>query len=72
MIIYLAALTAVNPDLHEAALVDGANKVQRIWHIDLPSILPTIMILLILNIGSFMAVGLKNLFDAESVESGVV
>ncbi|NOU88349.1 ABC transporter permease subunit [Paenibacillus sp. LMG 31460] len=62
MIIYLAALTAVNPDLHEAAVVDGANKVQRIWHIDLPSILPTIMILLILNIGSFMAVGFEKIY----------
>ncbi|CAM4347202.1 ABC transporter permease subunit [Paenibacillus alkaliterrae] len=62
MIIYLAALTAVSLDLHEAAIVDGASKFQRIWHIDLPSILPTIMILLILNIGSFMAVGFEKIY----------
>ncbi|WP_106766653.1 ABC transporter permease [Paenibacillus faecalis] len=62
MIIYLAALTSVSPDLHEAAIVDGANKLDRIWYIDLPSILPTIMILLILNIGSFMAVGFEKMY----------
>ncbi|UVI28288.1 ABC transporter permease [Paenibacillus spongiae] len=62
MIIYLAALTAVSPDLHEAAVVDGASKFQRILHIDLPSLLPTIMILLILNIGSFMAVGFEKIY----------
>nr|WP_246321048.1 ABC transporter permease subunit [Paenibacillus germinis] len=62
MIIYLAALTSVSPDLHEAAIVDGANKYQRIWHIDLPSIMPTIMILLILNIGNFMTVGFEKVY----------
>jgi len=62
MIIYLAALTAVNPDLHEAAVVDGTNKLQRIWHIDIPAIMPTIMILLILNIGNFMAVGFEKIY----------
>ncbi|WP_136603908.1 ABC transporter permease [Paenibacillus dokdonensis] len=62
MIIYLAALTNVSPDLHEAATVDGANKYQRIWHIDLPSIMPTVMILLILNIGNFMNVGFEKVY----------
>ncbi|MCQ6560729.1 ABC transporter permease [Paenibacillus mendelii] len=62
MIIYLAALTAVSQDLHEAAVVDGASKFQRILHIDLPSLMPTIMILLILNIGSFMAVGFEKIY----------
>lgn len=62
MIIYLAALTSVSSDLHEAAIVDGASKLQRIWNIDLPSIMPTIMILLILNIGSFMAVGFEKIY----------
>ncbi len=61
-IIYLAALSGVNPDLHEAAVVDGATKLQRIRHIDLPSIMPTIMILLILNIGSFMSVGFEKVY----------
>lgn len=61
-IIYLAALTSVNPSLHEAAVVDGASKLQRIIYIDFPSILPTIIILLILNIGHFMSVGFEKVY----------
>ncbi|UUZ85259.1 ABC transporter permease subunit [Paenibacillus sp. P26] len=61
-IIYLAALSGVNPDLHEAAVVDGATKLQRIRHIDLPAILPTIVILLILNVGSLMSVGFEKVY----------
>lgn len=56
-IIYLAALTAVDPQLHEAAIMDGASKLRRVIHIDIPTIMPIIMILLILEIGSFAAVG---------------
>ncbi|GHH97992.1 ABC transporter permease [Neobacillus kokaensis] len=62
MIIYLAALTAVSPDLHEAAVVDGASKLKRIWHVDLPSILPTISIMFILNIGNLMGVGFEKVY----------
>lgn len=58
-IIYLAALAGVNPELHEAAEVDGATRLQRIIHINIPSILPTIIVLFILNIGSFMSVGFE-------------
>lgn len=58
-IIYLAALAGVSPELHEAAEVDGASRMQRIIHINIPSILPTIIVLLILNIGSFMSVGFE-------------
>lgn len=58
-IIYLAALSGVNPELHEAAKVDGATRIQRILHINIPSILPTIVVLFILNIGSFMTVGFE-------------
>lgn len=58
-IIYLAALSGVNPELHEAAKVDGASRMQRIIHINIPSILPTIIVLFILNIGSFMTVGFE-------------
>ena len=47
----------IDPSLHEAAMVDGASKIKRIWHIDLPGIMPTITILLILNVGSLMNVG---------------
>lgn len=61
-IIYLAALSGVNPDLHEAAVVDGASKLQRIRHIDLPAILPTIVILLILNVGHLMSVGFEKIY----------
>lgn len=58
-IIYLAALAGVNPELHEAAKVDGATRFQRIIHINIPAIFPTIIVLFILNIGSFMAVGFE-------------
>jgi putative aldouronate transport system permease protein len=58
-IIYLASLTGIDPQLHEAAKVDGASRLRRIWHINLPGILPTIIILLILNIGSVLAVGFE-------------
>ncbi|MCU6792535.1 ABC transporter permease subunit [Paenibacillus sp. WQ 127069] len=61
-IIYLAALAGIDPGLHEAAIVDGASKLRRIWHVDLPGIAPTIMILLILNMGSIMAVGFEKTF----------
>lgn len=61
-IIYLAALSGVNPELHEVATVDGASQLRRIWHIDLPSIMPTIMILLILGVGSVMSVGWEKAF----------
>ncbi len=58
-ILYIAALAGINPELHEAAVVDGANKIQRIWHIDLPGILPTVVIMLILHTGSLMSVGFE-------------
>lgn len=61
-IIYLAALAGINPQLHEAAMMDGATRLQRIWHINLPGILPTIIILLILNMGNFMSVGFEKLY----------
>lgn len=61
-IIYLAALSGVSPELHEAATVDGATKLQRICNIDIPTILPTIVILLILNCGSIMGVGFEKAF----------
>ncbi|MFS0615944.1 ABC transporter permease subunit [Lederbergia ruris] len=61
-IIYLAALAAVDPQLHEAAQMDGASKLQRIWHINLPSIKPTIIIMLILQCGSILGVGFEKVF----------
>ena len=61
-VIYIAALAGVSPELHEAAIVDGANKLQRIWHIDVPSILPTAIILLIMNTGNVLSVGFEKVY----------
>ena len=61
-IIYLSSLSGVDPELHEAAIIDGATKVQRIRHIDIPGILPTAVILFIMSFGSFMNVGFEKAF----------
>lgn len=61
-IIYIAALAGIDPTLHEAATVDGANKFQRAWHVDLPGILPTATILLILNLGNIMSIGFEKVY----------
>lgn len=58
-IIYMAALSGVDMQLHESAQIDGANQLQRIIHIDLPAILPTACILLIMNAGGIMNVGFE-------------
>lgn len=58
-IIYIAALAGVDETLHEAALIDGANRWQRVIHIDIPAILPTACIMLILAIGNIMNVGFE-------------
>ena len=56
-IIYIAALASVEMDLYEAARIDGANKLHIIWHIEIPSIMPTMVVLLIMNCGRVMSVG---------------
>lgn len=61
-IIYLAALASISPEMYEAAKVDGANKWQQILKIDLPSIMPTATILLILQVGQIMNVGFQKVF----------
>ena len=61
-IIFLAALTAISQDLYEAATIDGASKWQKIIHIDIPSIMPTVVILLILRTGRMMNVGFEKVF----------
>ncbi|NLL70291.1 MAG: sugar ABC transporter permease [Epulopiscium sp.] len=58
-IIYIAVLTNVSPELHEAAVVDGASKLKRIWHIDIPALLPTAIILLIMQLGRIMNIGFE-------------
>lgn len=59
MVVYLAALTGIDPALHDAAKVDGANKFQRIRHIDIPGIMPVITVLFILAIGNLLNVGFE-------------
>ncbi|GGH68834.1 putative aldouronate transport system permease protein [Paenibacillus sp. JGP012] len=61
-ILYLAALTGVNKELFEAAEIDGATRLKRIWHITLPSIKPTIVTLLILNLGNMVSIGFDRPF----------
>ena len=61
-IIYLAALSGVSPELHESAIVDGANKWQRVKYIDIPGIMPTAIILLILETGRIMTVGFEKAY----------
>lgn len=60
-ILYLAALTRIDEDLYEAARIDGANRWKQTWHVTLPGIRPTMVTLLILNIGTFMAVGFEKI-----------
>lgn len=61
-IIYIAALSSVDEHLHEAAQIDGASRLQRVRHIDFPSILPTATIMLILAVGNVMEVGFEKVF----------
>lgn len=56
-IIYIAALTAISPEYYEAALIDGASKLQRVLYIDLPMIMPTVVLMFILAVGNIMTIG---------------
>ncbi|WP_168120177.1 ABC transporter permease subunit [Paenibacillus sp. HB172176] len=60
-IIYIAALSGINPQLYEAAKVDGASRFRRLWHISLPGIVPIMVIMLILDVGAFMNVGFEKI-----------
>ncbi len=75
-IIYLAALSGIDPGLYEAASIDGASRLQKIIHISIPAILPTIMILLILQIGSIMDVGFEKVLlmqnPVNASKSGII
>jgi putative aldouronate transport system permease protein len=66
-IIYLAALTGINKELYEAAEVDGAGRMRKIWHITLPGIRSTIVILLIINIGHMASIGFDRPFILGNV-----
>lgn len=73
-IVYLAAISGVSQEQYEAAELDGATRLQRIWHVNLPSILPTITIMLILQMGTLMSVGhdkallMQNALNLEASE----
>jgi putative aldouronate transport system permease protein len=61
-ILYLAALAGIDPELYEAARIDGASRLQRILYIDIPGILPTVIVLFILNAGRLMNVGFEKTY----------
>ena len=61
-VIYIAALTNVSPEIYEAARIDGATKLQSILHIDIPALLPTMLILLIMQLGQIMNIGYEKVY----------
>jgi ABC-type polysaccharide transport system permease subunit len=65
-IIYIAALSGVQPQLVESAIIDGVTRPQRVWHIDLPAIAPTIIILLILSVGRILSVGFEKAYVLQN------
>ena len=65
-IVYLAALAGVDQEMYEAALIDGANRFQRVWYITLPSILPTVTIMLILRAGSILADNFDQIYNMSN------
>ena len=75
-IVYLAAFSGIDQQLHEAAIVDGASRLQRVRHIDLPGIMPTIVIMLILSAGNVMSIGFDKTYlmqnDTNLVTSEVI
>jgi putative aldouronate transport system permease protein len=68
-IVYLAALAAVDPELYEAATVDGATKMQKIFFIDIPMLIPTAIILLILNSGNVMRIGFEKVYLLQNARN---
>ena len=62
-IIYLSSLASIDPTFYEAAVVDGANRFQKLWYITLPCLVPTIVVLLILNMGNVMNAGFDQIFN---------
>ena len=65
-IIYIAALTGISPEYYEAAMIDGASKLKRIWYIDIPLIMPTVILMLVLSIGNIMTLGYEKAFLMQS------
>ena len=65
-IIYMAALSSVSQELHEAAQIDGASRLKRMWHVDIPAIMPTIAIMLIMRATSIIGVGFEKVYLMQS------
>ena len=65
-IVYLAAITSIDPSLYESAVVDGANRFKQIWHITLPGMLPIILLMALLNIGSIMNANFDQVYNMYS------
>ena len=65
-IIYIATMAGISPDLYEAADIDGANRLQKIWHITLPGIKPTAILLLIMSVGGVLSAGFDQIFNMTS------
>lgn len=66
-ILYLAALLTVNPELYEAAAVDGATRLRRVWHVSLPSLIPVITLVTLLRLGNILDAGFNQIFVLYSV-----
>ncbi|CAM5232354.1 Sugar ABC transporter permease OS=Streptomyces tendae OX=1932 GN=GUR47_38000 PE=3 SV=1 [Streptomyces tendae] len=71
IIVFLAALASVSPDLYEAAAMDGANRWRRMWHVTLPALRPVIALLLVLRVGDALTVGFEQiLLQRDAVGPG--
>ena len=65
-IIYLAAITSINPELYEAADIDGASRIRKMWHVTLPGIRPVIVVLLVLTLGGLLGADLARFYTMEN------
>lgn len=65
-IVYLAAITSIDPSLYESAVIDGANRLQQTWHVTLPGMLPVILLVLLLNIGGVMNANFDQIYNLYS------
>ncbi len=71
-IIYLAAITAIPADLYEAATIDGASRTQQVFYVTIPSIMPTIMVMLILNVGRLLSLGFEKVLLMYTPDNSMV
>lgn len=71
-VIYIAALTAISPEYYEAATIDGASRFQRILYIDIPMIMPTVILMLILSVGNIMNVGYEKAYLMQNGSNTIV